>query len=225
LYTQIDLQRDITHALKKQNLKDKLHLRNSKMDSIKITPSVSFYYGTPEHPIQHITSGRGRLLGNGLISIANLIGSATATYSGGVAYFWMQNFAVGSSGVPLVPSIRLGVGTTATAYNTTQLANIISTAPNTVSGSISNPSTGTYLITLNATWNAGTLGTPTITEAGLYAFGEFTLQSFGATYANCVTDTIALVDRICSADGDFTAFTVNASYPVTVAYPIQIAYA
>jgi hypothetical protein len=156
MYSQIDLQRDINRDLKIQHIKDFLHLRNSKMDSIKITPHVSFYYGTPEHPIKHISSGKGRLVGTSLISQINLMCSA---YSSTQLFGWMNNFGVGSAGIPSVPSIRLGQGTGATVYNTTQLVNLIAAAPNSISGSVSNPSTGTYLITVNATWNAGTLGT------------------------------------------------------------------
>lgn len=221
--TQQQLNREIEEALARQEADTILGKRKSSHDHITITPSFTFIEGTPEHPIRHIASGKGRLLGNGLVSLANFI-SGNQSGPGTPMYYWMHSFAVGSSGVPTVPSIRLGIGTTATAYNTTQLASIINTAPNTVSGSVSNPSVGVYKMTSTATWNAGTLGTPTITEAGLYCQTySSALASFGATFNSSDTD-INLVDRICSTDGDFTAFTVNAANPLTLYYPVQISF-
>jgi hypothetical protein len=215
----MNLDREIEHALKMQQIKDFLGLRKSKSDSIKITPRVSFFEGTTEHAIRHITSGRGRLVAQGLIGLCDYMGVSnyTNTYVG-----WMYNYGVGSSGIPAVPSIRLGTGTTSTLYNTSQLQTIISTAPNTATGSISSPSAGIYRVTCNATWNAGTIGTPTITEAALYANANNVLQAFGAIN---VAYGVMLVDRVCSTDGDFSNFVVNATKPLTVQYQVQVQFA
>lgn len=218
MLTQEQLRKEIADSIARQNMLNQLGNRNPSLDAIMIKPRFTFIEGTPQKPIKHIASGHGRLVANGLISIANLIGCATL---GGAYYLWMYGAAVGGSGVPAVPSIRLGIGTTATAYNTTQLASIISTAPNTISGSISNPSAGVYNITMTATWNAGTLGTPTITEAALYAIGNNVLQTFGAS---AITQSCVMMDRICSTNSDFTAFEVNASNPLTLDYTIEVAY-
>ncbi len=223
--TQEQLNKEIETALIEQKNNP---LRHSGQDAIQVVPVFTFIEGTPSKPIRHIASGRGRLLQQGLISVANLIGCASISSNGGPnhAYAWLNAFAVGSNGIPAIPSIRLGTGTTSTTYNMTQLASILSTAPSSVTGSTSNPSNGVYKITPTATWNAGTIaGSTEITEAGLYAYGEFQQQSFGAGYASCVTDTVGLVDRICSTDDDFTAFEVNASNPLTLYYGIQVSFA
>lgn len=223
--TQKQLNKEIEEALENQKTNPQRH---SSQDAIQIMPVFTFIEGTPNHPIRHIASGKGRLLQQGLISITNLLSAATIGHDGAgtMAYGWMYAFAAGSNGIPAVPSIRLGTGTTSTTYNMTQLSSILSTAPSSVTGSVSNPSAGVYKITPTATWNAGTIANETeITEAGLYAYGEFQQQAFGATYANCVTDTVGLVDRICSTDNDFTTVTVNASNPLTLYYGIQVSFA
>jgi hypothetical protein len=215
----VNLDKEIEHALKMQHIKDVLGLRKSHTDYIKITPRVTFFEGTPQHPVRHITSGRGRLVAQGLIGLCDYMGTSyySNTYAG-----WMYNYGVGAGGIPAVPSIRLGTGTTATLYNTSQLQTIISTAPNTATGSISSPSAGIYRVTCNATWNAGTIGTPTITEAALYANSNNVLQLFGA---GNVSYGVMLVDRVCSTDGDFASFAVNATKPLTVQYQVQVQFA
>jgi hypothetical protein len=213
------LDKQIQHSLMMQRIKDVLGLRKSRQDSFKVTPRVAFFEGTPERPIRHITSGRGRLVSQGLIGLADYmgIGYYSNNYCG-----WMYQYGVGGSGIPVVPSIRLGTGTTATLYNTSQLQTIISTPPNTATGSISNPSAGIYRVTCNATWNAGTIGTPTITEAALYANSNNVLQPFGA---GNVGYAVMLVDRVCSTDGDFNSFAANATKPLTVQYQVQVQFA
>ena len=207
-------EKEIEEALRKQEQLNQAGLRDPRFDSIKITPIITFYEGTPEQPGKFITAGKGRLVGNALISLANLM-SGNYTGAGTQMFYWMYSYATGGSGIPTVPSIRLGIGTTPTVYNTTQLATIINTPPSTLTGGVSSPSAGIYKITLTATWNPGALGTPTITEAALYAKTYSSALANFNTASYEYTDTaINLVDRICSTDGDFSSFVVNASNPL-----------
>lgn len=227
MLSQQELEKQITQALAAQDMLNRTGKRDASRDCIQIMPIVTFIEGTPENPIRHITSGRGRLTRYGLISLANWVASESASSNGsGVpAYCWMKDYAVGNSGVPSVPSIRLGTGATSTTSDMTSLVTIINTPPSSVSGNVSNPSPGVYRVTPTATWNAGTLGTVTITEACLYATIENQLQAFGATYTTHITNNVEVVDRICSTDGDFAEFTVNSSNPLTVLYNIQFSFA
>jgi hypothetical protein len=216
----LNLDREIEHALKIQRIKGILGLRKSSCDSIKITPRVSFFEGTLQHPIRHITSGKGRLVSNGLISVANLFG--TSSYNNWY-YNWAYSYGIGNGTYPpIVPSLRLGTGTSSTTPSTNNLATPITTPPNTATGSLSNPSAGIYRATFNATWNAGTIGTPTINEAGLWVFGNNVLQVFGATFG---PNALFLADRVCSTDGDFASFAVNATRPLTLQYQVQAQFA
>lgn len=228
MLSQQELEKQITQALAAQDELNRTGKRDASRDCIQIMPIVTFIEGTPENPIRHITSGSGRLTRYGLISLANWVASASASFTGASntnANCWMKDYAVGNSGVPSVPSIRLGTGATSTTSDITSLVTIINTPPSSVSGNVSNPSAGVYRVTPTATWNAGTLGTVTITEACLYATIENQLQAFGATYETHKTNNVEVVDRICSTDGDFAEFTVNSSNPLTVLYNIQFSFA
>lgn len=218
--SQTELRQQIEIALAENCERTQKGLRDGSRDSFKITPHINFFEGTPEHPTRHITSGYGRLVNLGLISLANFIGCSTSiTYN----YYWCKSFGVGTDICPPgVPSIRLGTGTTATIHSTNALATAITTAPDTATGSTSNPSAGTYRVTLNATWNAGALGTPTITEAAFYAYTNSVLQAFGTD--NIFTNTITLVDRVCSSNGDFSSFVVDSGEPLTAQYEIDLTY-
>jgi hypothetical protein len=215
----MDLEREIENALRQQKLKDILGLRNKRLDTVRITPTVSFFEGTPKAPIKHIASTKGHVVSYGLISLINFMGGAFIT---NFTYAWMYGFAVGVNTVPPnVPSIRLGTGNVATTQSTTSLSSPITTAPNVVSGSITNPSNGIFKVICNATWNAGTLGAPTIREAAIWIYGQNSIQSFGATYQ---TNTLFMADRISSADGDFAAFNVNSAKPLSCQYTLAVQY-
>ena len=194
-------------------------LRNKRLDSVRITPTVSFFEGTAQTPIRHIATTKGHIVSYGLISLINYMGgSMLSNYQ----YCWMYSFAVGNNAVPPnVPSIRLGTGNVATTQSTTSLSTPLTTAPNVVSGSITNPSNGLFKVICNATWNAGTLGAPTIREAAIWVYGQNSIQSFGATYQ---ANMLFMADRISSADGDFAAFTVNSSKPLSCQYTLAVQY-
>ena len=133
----------------------------------------------------------------------------------------MFGFGVGASGVPAIPSIRLGTGAGSTTGATTGLTAIVNTQPNSIAGATSNPVAGHYLEAITATWNAGTLSALTITEAALWACMITTLQTFGSSGAN---PSVAFFDRVSSTDGDFSSFTVNTSVPLSCQYQINWNY-
>ena len=108
-----------------------------------------------------------------------------------------------------------------------------STAPNTLSGTNSNPSAGQYRIAWTATWNSGTLSAITITEFGMWwnngfagSSGAMGLMRFGNTgYANQGGSNPEFASRISSTDGDFTSFTVNTSVPLTLQWNLTFTFA
>jgi hypothetical protein len=217
-------EQEIAQALKRQEIKNQLGIRKTGYDNLIITPTVTFYEGTPDKPIRFITAGKGRLVSNALISIVNLMSGTVSAATQN--YFWMSSYGVGTDVCPpLVPSIRLGTGTTATAQNTTALVTPLAIAPDLISGTVSNPSSGVYRISYDATWNAGALGTPTITEAALFGKANAVLRAFETADLVSSSVAIVLVDRITSTDEDFEAFEVNGSNPLTVQYQIECRFA
>jgi hypothetical protein len=217
-----DLADEIEKALWRQKIRDALHLRKTGRDKIQIIPVVSFFEGTLQNPIRHIATSKGHLVNSGLISLLNFA-SGAHQYSGQYTTYasadWMYSYAVGPSGVPNVPSIRLGTGNGATTGSTTGLVAIVNTPPNAISGSTSNPSAGHYLSAITATWNSGALSAITVTEAGLWAFMEAVLRGFA--YTSGQTPSATFVDRVSSTDGDFSSFVVNTSVPLSVQYQIN----
>ena len=225
MLSQKEIEKAVKESLRNQEELNRSGERDASRDAIQICPYAYFIEGTSEKPLKYLTGGRGRLTVNGLISLVNYMGGGGGTDTYSARFCWMTGFAVGSAGVPTVPSVRLGLGTTSTVYNVTQLENPLNTAPNAISGSISNPSAGTYRITLTATWNAGTIANETeITEAAFFAKVNPVLQGFEGEWSY-LHESIQLIDRLCSTDGDFTTITVNSSNPLTFYYVIPIAFA
>ena len=199
----------------KQILKGKLRLRNTFGDEIRIKDEISCWQGDK---IQFKT--KGHIVSSGLMAIVNWLSFAGSTSS--VACYGLQY-----SGW----YIRCGTGTGATAQSTTGLVTINSTAPNTLSGTNSNPAAGQYRIAWTATWNSGTLSAITLTEFGMWwnnGFATsptaFSLASFGTGYANA-GQNIQFVSRISSTDGDFSSFTVNTSVPLTLQWNLTFTFA
>jgi hypothetical protein len=201
----------------KQLLKGKLRLRNTFGDEIRIKDEITCWQGDK---IQFRT--KGHIVSQGLICMVNWIsyaGSGTAVACWG-----------------LMPSggwyIRCGTGTGATSQSTTGLVTQVSTAPNTLSGTNSNPTTGQYRIAWTATWNSGVLSAITITEFGMWwnnsfgSSGAMSLNGFGNTgYANQSGSNPEFTSRISSTDGDFSSFTVNTSVPLTLQWNLTFTFA
>ncbi len=210
----INLEKEINRALRNQKIKDFLRLRNRRGDHIKLTAQCTFYEGTPECPTRHIASTKGHVVDGGLIALINYLSCTSST-----TYTWgASGYAVGGSGVPAVPSIRLGTGGGATVHNTAGLVTIVNTPPSIISGATSNPSAGVYRSAWSCTWNAGVIAALTITEAGLYINAVFTLQYFGQA---SVVSTTNFFDRVSVADGDFSQFTIDTAKPLSCSYKIN----
>jgi hypothetical protein len=217
----LDLEKEIQAALFRQRIKDFFKLRNTKGDSIKITPRVSFIEGTIGKDARLIASTKGHIVDSGLITITNYLCAGTDASPN---YLGWNGAAVSSSGVPVVPSCRLGTGAGGTIHSTNALASIVSTPPSTLTCATSMPSGGSYKGTMTATWNAGSLGAITITEAAMWIYGH----SGGAlltAVSGAMTPGLLFFDRVTSADGDFTSFTVNVSKPLVLVYDIINPYA
>lgn len=89
------------------------------------------------------------------------------------------------------------------------------TYPNSATVSYSQPSgTTQWQAVIAATWNASALPNATIGEVGLYGNN---LRVVGTSYNYVLT-------RIASADGSFTAFTNNNTYPLSINYVINFKY-
>jgi hypothetical protein len=209
--------KEIEHALFAQKCKNFFKLRNSSRDKIAVTPVVQFFEGTLKNPLRHIATTKGHLVDNALIGLCDY------TSSGGFGSMScpMYNFGVGGSGVPAIPSIRLGTGTGSTTGSTAALVSIINTPPSSIAGSTSNPSAAHYLNAMTATWNAGTIAALTVTEAGLWMYLLNTLNVFGSTSAST---SCLFADRVSSTDGDFSSFTINTSNPLSVQYQLNWNY-
>jgi len=130
---------------------------------------------------------------------------------------------------PLNPeTMYLGSDTsTKTTASMTALVAPIGTAPGTAPNNwnssiqiLSNGSAATY----TATWNAGTVS-GTIGEMALYGSAATTYYT-GTINTNINWGSGAvMLSRLSVADGDFSAFTINTSYPLIVAWTVQFLFA
>ena len=136
------------------------------------------------------------------------------------------SFDIGGETIsPLNPNtMHIGSDTsTKTTASMTALVAPIGTAPGTGPNNwsqmiqlLSNGSAATF----TATWNAGTVS-GTIGEMALY--GNYT-EMIGQTNTNWGTHT-GMLSRLSVADGDFSAFTINTSYPLVIAWTVQFLFA
>jgi len=133
---------------------------------------------------------------------------------------------------PLYPeTIYIGSNTTTkTAASMTALVNPIGTAPgtapNTLVSSIQMLANGSA-VTYSATWNPGTVS-GTIGEMALYgsATSTYYAGSLPSLTSNLYMNSSSeMLSRLSVADGDFSAFTINTSYPLVIAWTIQFLYA
>lgn len=206
-----------------QRVKNFLRLRKTHGDELRIKASAYAYYGTPKLPVKLIFASKGHMVNQANVGLCNYM-SMSAFYNGqGQFSGGMYNCGVGGSGVPSVPSIRLGTGTGSTTAAMTALAAIINTPPNTIGGTNSSPVANKYRMALTGTWNIGTLSAVTINEAALFAFlpAPSTQQSFGAINLSSV---VVMVDRINTTDGDFSPFTIDTSKPLSFQYNLDFTF-
>lgn len=158
-----------------------------------------------------------RAVGQLLLSIVNWISSSSSNTGYSPCYQW------NTSTTYCFMVIGSDTGT-ATYYNQTSLTSPIGTTPgtkpNSQSAATSNPSNGVYRVTLTATWNAGTVS-GTCGEIGLYLYINNALQAAQAGYSG---STAYLSNRLSSAGGDFTAFTINTAAPLVIAWTLQFSF-
>ena len=126
-------------------------------------------------------------------------------------------------------TIHVGTDTsTATTPSTNGLVVENTTEPNSFDGSLfDGTDTGVWGVRYTATWNAGVI-TDTIGEIGLY-MNPFTDTTLEWTYhyaGDNVTGSYpqALCARLSVADGDFSAYTPDASLPLTVQWDIKFTF-
>ncbi len=206
--------------LGKQLFKDKLNLRNTKGDVIKVTDEVIVYYGKPSDSDKDkklVFASNGHIVNQGLIGIINLLTAYTTPYTSGnpmPSYNWTTKTTY----------MRVGTGGNVTTGTVTGLTTPSATPPDSQAGTSSSPTGGTYRCSWTATWNAGTLTAITITEIGLFLDIDCTLRAFGnASYPSGAS--VALFSRLSAADGDFTQFTVNVSVPLTIEWRLTLTFA
>jgi len=185
----------------------------------------------------------GRIVITGSVEITNgpkhagpyrnhFVNSALAA----LVYILLSNFT-NNNGVdyyndtiePLNPqTMYIGSDTsTKTTASMTALVAPIGTAPGTAPNSwnstiqlLSNGSSATF----TATWNAGTVS-GTIGEMALY--GSAATTYYTGYIASSVTwgSSNVMLSRLSVADGDFSSFTINSSYPLVIVWTIQFLFA
>jgi hypothetical protein len=139
------------------------------------------------------------------------------------------NHAFASAIAPLNPqTIYLGTNTTISTFPyMNQLVNPIGplpgTGPNSFSSSYGSITNG-YQVVYSATWNPGTVS-GTIGEMALYgsAATNYYVGLQGGT--EIWESGSVMLSRLSVADGDFSAFTINASYPLIIVWTIQFLFA
>jgi hypothetical protein len=177
---------------------------------IVITGSVEITNG-PKHAGPY----RNHFVNNALFALGYIV--MTNWYQNNYTY----NIA------PLNPqTMYLGTNTTvATFPNMQGLVVPIGTPPGTGPNSFSfsyGSITNGYQIVYTAAWNAGTVS-GTIGEMALYG-GACTRYVTGSQAVNWNGPTVML-SRLSVADGDFSPFTINTSYPLIITWTIQFVFA
>jgi hypothetical protein len=175
-----------------------------------------------------VIHGKNSIVDQGLAGIANWISGNTIAYNGSA-------YPLGSfswNGSPPGYSTYMVVGSNTsqgTSNGTTGLQSPIvmgggggtGTKPNSQSGATSTPGVGQWQVQWTATWNAGTLPATTLGEVGLYLYLIPATQGFQAGAGA----TTLLFSRMASADGKFTAFTINNAVPLSIAWNFRLTYA
>jgi len=181
---------------------------------IVITGSVEITNG-PKHAGPY----RNHFVNNALYALGYII----------MTYIPSGNAAIGTF-APLYPNtMYLGTNTAITTFPTmVGLVAPIGTPPGTGPHSFSSSYgsiTNGYQVVYSATWNAGTVS-GTIGEMALY--GTFTQTYYTGSLSSSIngwgTHT-GMLSRLSVADGDFSAFTINTSYPLVVVWTVQFLFA
>jgi len=130
---------------------------------------------------------------------------------------------------PLSPqTIYLGTDTsTKTTPSMTALVAPIGsapgTAPNNFTATVTQFSNG-FADTFTATWNAGTVS-GTIGEMALYGYTATNYITGSNVQESWGRGSLLMQSRLSVADGDFSAFTINSTYPLVIAWTVQFLFA
>ena len=151
-----------------------------------------------------------------------------------LGYILLTNYSVstGTGSVNISPlnpkTMYLGTNTTVATFPNMQglvapIGTPPGTGPNNLSSSYGSITNG-YQVVYTATWNAGTVS-GTIGEMALYGtFTESVGNANSPNYGTWGTHT-GMLSRLSVADGDFSAFTINTSYPLVITWTIQFVFA
>ena len=126
---------------------------------------------------------------------------------------------------PLYPqTLYLGTNTTVATFPTmaglvTPIGTPPGTGPNNWSSSKGSITNG-YQVVYTATWNAGTVS-GTIGEMALYGSAATTYLTSPDNW----NSTSVMLSRLSVADGDFSSFTINSSYPLVIVWTVQFLFA
>jgi len=129
---------------------------------------------------------------------------------------------------PLNPqTMYIGTNTTIATFPNMEslvapIGNPPGTAPNQFASSYGSITNG-YQVVYTATWNAGTVS-GTIGEMALYGSATTGVMS-GNQYDVSWNSGSVMISRLSVADGDFSAFTINSTYPLVIVWTVQFLYA
>lgn len=188
---------------------------NKSLDTIKMEGIVKIQNGDT------CIKAKNKFVQTTLQHIANMIsGSGWVSYSG--LYFY---------GPLLYYNMYIGTDTTTpTLYNSTALSLPIGTSPgtvpNSINGSVTNPSNGIFNMVITATWNQGRVS-GTVGEIALYLnmYPAGNLKPFQLSNTNYNPNSAIMASRLSVADGAFSAFTINTGNPLSIAWTIQLRFA
>lgn len=200
----------------KRKVRQALGLRNTFGDRIIIEDEVLVYEGD-----KLLFKSRGHIVSQGLIGIVNIFG-ATQTYQQKGLFSGKEADTAAGWSNKTGGVMHVGTGTGVTTAAMSSLVVDEGTDPDSQSGNIASPAAGTYRVSWNGTWNAGSLAAIDVSELGLLLCFQPTLEAFESMpHANNKT----FFSRLSDADGDFTTFTVNIAVPLAIEWRLTFSFA
>jgi hypothetical protein len=147
------------------------------------------------------------------------------SYLCGSVYYTNNSQYFAWTGTDMNNGFKLRVGTnttTVTTFDLLELVNPVAINPSAVMGNnITQVSAGIWHLVYTASWNAGII-IQTVGEVGLY-LAPF--DNLGVQWSEInATKTQRLVSRISVADGNFVAFTPDASKTLTIEWKVGVSF-
>ncbi len=168
-----------------------------------------------------VIHGKNSIVDQGLIGMINFLSGQQDSDQGYFSQGWPTLH------ITALSYMIIGSDTSSpTTHSTTSLTTPIGPSPGTLastqSGITSNPTDSQWQVQWSATWGAGTVS-GILGETGLYLrFTQGTLATFGTSFS---ANSTLFFSRMASADGKFTAFTINTSVPLSVTWIFRLTYA